>query len=95
MFIYSAGGTDVMKERYDDPKSYLDFHYPLSVLEENAPMLTGSVISQKTPQYFHNFYQKYHREWDNSTAVLLEVGGGSFYLPLCQCCPICGQDIPC
>ena len=87
MFIYSAGGTDVMKERYDDPKSYLDFHYPLSVLEENAPMLTGSVISQKTPQYFHNFYQKYHREWDNSTAVLLEVGGGPSIYPYVSAVP--------
>ncbi|XP_065907788.1 nicotinamide N-methyltransferase-like [Dysidea avara] len=72
----SARSRDIMEERYNDTRRYLDFYCPLTVLEENAPMVAGSLISPQTPQYFHNFYQQYHKEWDNSTALLLEVGGG-------------------
>jgi len=65
-----------MEERFNSTKEYLKEFLPFSVLEGNAPMLPSSIISPSTPRYFHNFYQQYHKEWDNSTAVLLEVGGG-------------------
>ncbi|XP_065907791.1 nicotinamide N-methyltransferase-like [Dysidea avara] len=70
------GDIDVMEERFNDAKKYMKEFLPLSVLEENTPMLASSLISPSTAQYFHNFYQQYHKEWDNSTALLLELGGG-------------------
>ena len=80
-YVKLCSDRNVTEERYDDTKRYLDFHYPLSVLEENTPMVAGSLISSLIPQYFHNFYQSYHKEWDNSIAVLLEVGGGPSVYP--------------
>ena len=76
-----------MEERYNDSKRYLDIHCSLSVLEENAPMVASSLISPLTPQYFHNFYQRYNKEWEKSTAVLLEVGGGPSIYPYISAVP--------
>ena len=65
-----------MEERYNDTKKYLRIHYPMNVFEDNASVTSTSLLIPWTAQCFHNFYQQYQKEWDNSTALLLEVGGG-------------------
>ena len=38
-------------------------------------------------QSFHNFYKKFHSEWDSSSAKLLEFGGGPVIYPLISASP--------
>ena len=72
-----------MVERYGDTKRFLAERYPKNPwpFNENALEAPGSLLSPMGFQFFHNFYQKYHPEWDSSTAVLLDVGGGPCIYP--------------
>ena len=77
--LYSDMDTAV--ERFTYTKRYLAERYPPNPFDENAPVVPGSLLSPMTFQFFHNFFQKYHKEWDNSTAFLLDVGGGPCIYP--------------
>lgn len=63
---------DSMEDRYSDARSYLISRYPATIFEENQTqiMTTWNVLC------YHKFFQQFHTEWNTSTAVLLDVGGG-------------------
>jgi len=64
----------------DDPdyahfnaRHYLHQRYPGDIFETEA--------NANFPQHwimpcYHRFYQQFHKEWDTSTAILLDLGGG-------------------
>ena len=68
--FYSDDNT--MEYRYNNARDYLVVRFPTTVFEDDI-LAAGYGWVNKC---YHNFYQTYHKEWDNSTAVLLEVGGG-------------------
>ena len=72
-----------MAECYGDAKRFLVERYPPNPwpFDETTPGAPGSLLSTLSFKFFHNFYQKYHQEWDSSTAVLLDVGGGPCIYP--------------
>jgi len=72
-----------MERLYSDTKDYLHVRNPSNVFEDDvlAPGFTWM------SRCYHNFYQSYHKEWDNSTAVLLELGGGPCIYPLISAVP--------
>ena len=54
-----------------DARAYLIDRYPI-MFEEAQP----KTMTLWNVQCYHRFYQSFKREWDNSNAVLLELGGG-------------------
>ena len=63
---------DSMEERYDDARSYLVSRYPATIFEEDQT----KVMTPWNVLCYHKFFQKFHTEWNISTAILLDVGGG-------------------
>ena len=84
-FLYS--NVDIQKDRYSSAKRFLAERYPPNPFDKNAPVVPGSLLSPLSFHFFHNFYQKYHKEWDNSTAFLLDVGGGPCIYPYISAVP--------
>ncbi|XP_065882627.1 nicotinamide N-methyltransferase-like isoform X2 [Dysidea avara] len=76
-----SSDMDINEERYGNTKRYLTERYPPNPSDKNAAVVPGSLLSPLSFQFFHNFYQKYHKEWDSSTAFLLDVGGGPCIYP--------------
>jgi len=78
--------TESMIERYKDARSYLQVRYPDVFVE-------GSQSAHTKREYlwllqcFHQFYQTYNKEWDNTTAILLEAGGGPCIYPFICAAP--------
>ena len=79
--------TDTMERRYNNARSYLLTRYPKDVFDENPNTNLSSAAYPWINKNFHKFYQMYHKEWDNSTAVLLELGGGPCIYPLISAVP--------
>ena len=42
---------------------------------------------------FHEFYQKYHTQWDTTTTRLLEFGGGPSIVPLISAAPFVSEIV--
>ena len=55
-----------------DAKAYLVDRYPVTMFEEDQTRL----MTPWNILCYHRFYQTFQREWDNSNAILLELGGG-------------------
>ena len=56
-----------------DARQYLHQRYPANVFE------IGETENYSPPWLlpcYHRFYEKFHKEWDTSTARLLDIGGG-------------------
>ena len=83
MCVVFYSNTNTMEQRYSDTRDYLLVRYPSTVFD-NDSRAAGYKWKNKC---FHNFYQTYHKEWDNRTAVLLEVGGGPCIYPLISAVP--------
>ena len=62
---------DNMKTLYS-ARPYLTSRYPTNIFDEGQTM----TVPTFPIDYFHKFYQRFHTEWDHTTAKLLEVGGG-------------------
>jgi len=75
-----------MIERYKDARSYLQVRYP-DVFTEGSWSARTKHKYVWFLQCFHQFYQTYNKEWDNTTAVLLEAGGGPCIHPLISAAP--------
>ena len=61
-----------MEECYNDTRSYLVSRYPASIFEEDQT----KVMTPWNVLCYHKFFQKFHTEWNISTVILLDVGGG-------------------
>ena len=83
--VYSD--KDINDTLYSDIKTFLAQRYPTNPFDENVVVDKSINISPWTMQSYHNFYQKYHKEWDNSTAVLLEIAGGPCIYPHISAAP--------
>ena len=68
---------DVMGECYNDSRSYLISRYPATLFEVDQP----SVMTPWNVLCYHRFYQQFHTEWDASTTILLDIGGGPCIYP--------------
>lgn len=55
-----------------DARAYLIDRYPVTMFEEDQTKL----MTPWNILCYHRFYQTFHNEWDNSSAILLELGGG-------------------
>ena len=49
--------------------------------------------SQFYRRCFHEFYQKYHTQWDTATTRLLEFGGGPSIVPLISAAPFVSEIV--
>ena len=77
-----------MEHRYNDARYYLLTRNPKDVFDKKPETnLCSAMAYPWINKCFHNFYQTYHKEWDNSTAVLLELGGGPCIYPLISAVP--------
>ncbi|XP_065907598.1 indolethylamine N-methyltransferase-like [Dysidea avara] len=72
-----------MEQVYSDTRDYLVVRYPSTAFDSQLADMGYGWINK----CYHNFYQTYHKEWDKSTAVLLEVGGGPCIYPLISAAP--------
>jgi len=72
-----------MEHRYNDARDYLRVRYPSTVFDDDLLAAGYGWVNE----CYHHFYQAYHKEWDSSTAVLLEVGGGPCIYPLISAVP--------
>jgi len=86
IYLYYSD-KDLNDALYTDTKVYLAQRYPTNPFDENVVVDKSINVSPWTMQSYHNFYQKYHKEWDNSTAVLLEIAGGPCIYPHISAAP--------
>lgn len=77
---------DSMEEHYDDARSYLVSRYLATIFEEDQT----KVMTPWNVFCYHKFFQQFHTEWDISTAILLDVGGGPCIYSHILCCTIRG-----
>ena len=71
------------EQRYSDARSYLISRYPLTIFDK----VQAKTMTKWNILCYHDFYQKFHTEWNNSTAVLLEIGGGPCIYPYISAAP--------
>ena len=66
--------TFVSDKKYEkfNAKNYLQIQYPKSLFENPDPNLAAI----HSLQCHHQFCEQFHKEWDKSTARLLDLGGG-------------------
>lgn len=63
--------SDQKYEKFN-AKNYLQIQYPKSLFENPDPNLAAI----HSMQCHHLFCEQFHKEWDSSTAQLLDLGGG-------------------
>ena len=63
-----------------DVKAYLASRYSVTVFEEQA-------MAPWNTQCYHRFYETFNGEWDNSNAVLLQLGAGPCIYDLISAAP--------
>ena len=83
MFLCLYSDSNTMEHRYNDTRDYLLVRYPTTVFDDDSQAAGYGWINK----CYHYFYQTYHKEWDNSSAVLLEVGGGPCIYPFISAVP--------
>jgi len=66
-----------------DARRYLIERYPTTLFEEDQT----SVMSSWDIHCYHKFYQSFSKKWDNTNAVLLEIGGGPCIYGLISAAP--------
>ena len=67
-----------------DVKAYLNERYPRNITDQRVHIHWRLTT-------IHNFYKRFHTEWDNSTASLLECGAGPSIHTLISAAPYVGQ----
>lgn len=66
-----------------DARAYLVDRYPVTMFEEDQTKL----MTPWNILCYHRFYQTFQKEWNNSNAVLLELGGGPCIYDLISAAP--------
>ena len=66
-----------------DAKTYLVTRYPSMMLEKN----NGKSLVPWDIECYHNFYKIFNEEWDNTNAVLLQLGAGPCIYDLISAAP--------
>jgi len=72
-----------MEQGYGNSRAYLISRYPTTIFEVDQT----SVMTPWNILCYHNFYQQFHAEWDTSSAVVVDVGGGPCIYPHISAAP--------
>lgn len=66
-----------------DARAYLVSRYPATMFEEDQ----GKFMAPWNIQCYHRFYETFKEEWDNSNAVVLQLGAGPCIYDLISAAP--------
>jgi len=70
-----------------DVRRYLIERYPTTLFQEDQT----KIMSAWDIFCYHKFYQNFNKEWNNSDAVLLEIGGGPCIYALISAAPFMAE----